>query len=62
MKLIDFGFGVSADNTKRLRLFCGTPNYMAPEVVAKKQYDGFKADIWSSGIILYVLFCGFFPF
>lgn len=61
IKLIDFGFGTSVTN-KLQNFFCGTPSYMPPEIVLKRDYDGIKADIWSLGILLYTLLCGMFPF
>lgn len=60
IKLIDFGFAVYS--TKPLKLFCGTPAYMAPEIVAKKEYKGLAADIWTCGISYYVMLMGYFPF
>lgn len=60
LKLIDFGF---ADNSqKNLKEFCGTPSYMAPELVLKVDYWGSFVDIWALGVILYRLLVGTFPF
>ncbi|GMF56667.1 unnamed protein product [Phytophthora fragariaefolia] len=71
--VIDFGFsdleeyplldpaGASKKIVKK-KNFCGTPSYMAPEVVTSERYDGRPVDIWSLGVLLYVMLCGKFPF
>lgn len=60
IKLIDFGF--ACISREKLRVFCGTPSFMSPEIVSKKDYSGDKADVWASGIILYALLTGTVPF
>lgn len=62
VKIIDFGFGSCGQQTKLLSFFCGTPSYMPPEIVMKKDYLGSSADIWSIGILLFTLLTGSFPF
>jgi len=60
LKLIDFGFCTCSK--ERLRIFCGTPSYMCPEIVSKKEYLGPPTDVWAAGVLLYVIICGCFPF
>nr|UFP37819.1 CIPK4 [Lonicera japonica] len=65
LKVTDFGLSAVADQIHPdglLHTLCGTPAYVAPEILAKKGYDGAKVDIWSCGIILYVLNAGYLPF
>nr|POE98599.1 cbl-interacting serine/threonine-protein kinase 6 [Quercus suber] len=63
LKVTDFGLSAFIEHLKQdglLHTTCGTPSYVAPEVIGKKGYDGGKADLWSCGVILYVLLAGFF--
>ncbi|XP_050212666.1 CBL-interacting serine/threonine-protein kinase 14-like [Mercurialis annua] len=65
LKVTDFGLSAVQDQVRPdglLHTLCGTPAYVAPEILAKKGYDGAKVDIWSCGIILYVLIAGYLPF
>lgn len=59
IKIIDFGF--STNQEQEVVVVAGTPQYMAPELIAKKHYDPLKADIWALGITLYWISTGFFP-
>ncbi|VDN57338.1 unnamed protein product [Dracunculus medinensis] len=60
LKLADFGLAVELTGDPLL-VICGTPTYVAPEVLAELGYDH-KVDLWAAGVILYVLLCGFPPF
>ncbi|XWS13066.1 hypothetical protein CRYUN_Cryun36dG0005600 [Craigia yunnanensis] len=65
LKVSDFGLSAVADQLQPdglLHTLCGTPAYVAPEILAKKGYDGAKIDVWSCGIVLYVLHAGYLPF
>ena len=66
VKICDFGIGVILNSEDELLYDqCGTPMYMAPEIILcskKKGYKGFPVDIWSSGIALYIMLSGTLPF
>lgn len=62
VKLADFGFSNYYSHTDLLSTWCGSPPYAAPELFEGKHYSGPKADIWSLGVVLYVLVCGALPF
>ncbi|XP_017565488.1 serine/threonine-protein kinase SIK1 [Pygocentrus nattereri] len=62
IKLADFGFGNFYVPGEPLSTWCGSPPYAAPEVFEGKVYEGPQLDIWSLGVVLYVLVCGSLPF
>ena len=61
LKIIDFGLS-NYFKGNLLETPCGSPCYASPEMVMGNKYDGFCIDIWSSGIILYAMMCGYLPF
>ena len=65
LKVSDFGLSAVSDQIRQdglFHTFCGTPAYVAPEVLARKGYDGAKVDLWSCGVVLFVLMAGYLPF
>ena len=62
IKIVDFGLSNSYPRNQLLTTACGSPCYAAPEMINGEKYYGLKADIWSSGIVLYAMLCGYLPF
>lgn len=62
IKLADFGMAALQPEGAWLNTSCGSPHYAAPEIILGQQYRGDKADIWSTGIILFAMLNGFLPF
>jgi polo-like kinase 1 len=63
LKLGDFGLATKLDfDGERKRTICGTPNYIAPEVLEGKNGHSYEVDVWSLGVIIYTLIIGKPPF
>jgi 5'-AMP-activated protein kinase catalytic alpha subunit len=62
IKICDFGVSKIVRPGDRLTDQCGTPAYIAPEILLDKGYEGFASDIWSAGVVLYSILYGSVPF
>ena len=62
IKIVDFGLSNTYYENELLSTACGSPCYAAPEILQGKKYKGVEVDIWSSGIILFAMLCGYLPF
>ena len=62
LKIVDFGLSNIYENEQLLSTPCGSPCYASPEMVKGLKYSGLMVDIWSSGIILFAMLCGYLPF
>ena len=62
LKIVDFGLSNYYEEEKLLSTPCGSPCYASPEMVCGNKYNGLMIDIWSCGIIIFAMTCGFLPF
>jgi 5'-AMP-activated protein kinase catalytic alpha subunit len=62
VKIVDFGLSNTYKKGETLKTACGSPCYAAPEMIAGKRYIGLNVDIWSTGVILFAMVCGYLPF
>ncbi|CAM9505169.1 unnamed protein product, partial [Choristocarpus tenellus] len=62
LKIVDFGLSNLHQDGRLLQTACGSPCYAAPEMIAGKKYVGPAADIWSLGVVLFAMVCGYLPF
>ena len=62
IKLIDFGLSSYYSKSETLSSACGSPSYAPPEMLTGKKYNAIPIDIWSCGIVLYAMICGYLPF
>ncbi|KAG5555408.1 hypothetical protein RHGRI_012823 [Rhododendron griersonianum] len=65
IKISDFGLSALPQHFRDdglLHTTCGSPNYVAPEILANRGYDGATSDTWSCGVILFVILTGYLPF
>ena len=60
VKIIDFGF--ASNKETRHSMYCGTPSYMAPEIVSRMSYFGQPVDVWAFGVLIFRALTGDYPF
>lgn len=58
--VVDFGLSNIYEDT--LRTACGSPCYAAPEMILGQEYNGLQTDLWSCGVIMFAMLCGYLPF
>lgn len=62
LKVIDFGLSTTHEGGRLLSTACGSPCYACPEMIRGEEYAGPGADVWSMGVILFAMVCGYLPF
>ena len=62
VKICDFGVSKIVKPGEKMTEQCGTPAYIAPEILRDKGYEGYQVDVWSAGVVLYAMLYGTVPF
>lgn len=62
LKIVDFGLSNTYQKEETLQTACGSPCYASPEMIRGNRYNGLLTDVWSAGIILFAMVCGYLPF
>lgn len=62
LKIVDFGLSNTYEPSQTLKTACGSPCYAPPEMISGHKYHGLKSDIWSCGVVLYAMLCGYLPY
>jgi 5'-AMP-activated protein kinase catalytic alpha subunit len=62
LKVVDFGLSNTYNKNELLGTACGSPCYASPEMIRGNKYSGLTTDIWSAGVILFAMVCGYLPF
>ncbi len=62
LRIVDFGLSNTYKQNEKLKTACGSPCYAAPEMLKGEKYGGLGVDIWSAGVILFAMVCGYLPF
>ena len=62
IKIVDFGLSHEFFGSQRLKTPCGSPCYAPPEMIKGKEYDPKQTDVWSTGVLLFAMLCGYLPF
>lgn len=62
IKIVDFGLSTHFTGGEKLKSSCGSPCYALPEMLVGGKYEASEADIWSAGVVLFTMVCGYLPF
>lgn len=62
LKIVDFGLSNLYEQGSTLKTACGSPCYAAPEMIAGQRYNGLMSDLWSCGVVLFAMLCGYLPY